>query len=85
MVCTEVGTATSFVNVDGETGLVVPPRDPAALSAALRRLLADEPLRRRLGEAARRRAHERFTFDATLREVTAVYEGILGRRSRVDG
>lgn len=85
MVCTEVGTATSFVNVDGETGLVVPPHDPAALAAALRRLLADEPLRRRLGEGARRRAYERFTFDATLRGVLAVYGEILGRQPALGG
>ncbi len=41
---------------DGEAGLLVPPRDPGALAAALVRLLDDAELRRRMGEAGRRRA-----------------------------
>lgn len=81
VVCTEVGTATSFVNVHRETGLVVPPGDPAALAAALRQLLADADLRGRMGEAARRRATERFGFEATLRGITAVYDEVLARRA----
>jgi glycosyltransferase involved in cell wall biosynthesis len=44
-------------------GLVLPPGDVDALSAALRRLADDEPYRRRLGEAARRRAEELPTWD----------------------
>jgi glycosyltransferase involved in cell wall biosynthesis len=48
-------TAVPEVVPDGEVGLLVPPRDPDALAAALARLLDDEPLRRRLGEAGRRR------------------------------
>ena len=46
---------------DGETALVAPRRDVAALAAALRRLLDDQPLRRRLAEAGR--AHVRTAFD----------------------
>jgi rhamnosyl/mannosyltransferase len=65
-VCTELGTGTSYVNQHGVTGLVVPPNDPAALAAAVRQLLADEPLRRRLGEAGRRRAQSEFSIDAML-------------------
>ncbi len=42
--------------LDGETGLLVPPRAVDALAAALRRLVADAPLRRRLGDAGRERA-----------------------------
>ena len=46
--------ALEFVT-DGETGLVVPAEDDRALAAALRRLIGDGDLRRRLGDAARRR------------------------------
>jgi len=50
---TAVGAAAGGLVRDGETGLVVPPGDPPALAAAIRRLLADATLRRRLGGAGR--------------------------------
>ena len=52
VVATAVGGLVDAVE-DGVTGLLVPPRDPAALRAAVERLLADEELRQRLGAAAR--------------------------------
>jgi len=45
---------------DGETGLLVPPRDPDTLAAALERVVEDERLRRALGEAARRWVEQRL-------------------------
>jgi glycosyltransferase involved in cell wall biosynthesis len=48
-----VGAAAGGLVRDGETGLVVPERDTAALAAALRRLLTEPGLAHRLGEAAR--------------------------------
>jgi phosphatidylinositol alpha-1,6-mannosyltransferase len=49
---------------DGETGYVVKrPHDPGEVAAALARLLDDAGLRRAMGEAARRRAEERFNYD----------------------
>ena len=60
VVATPVG-GTPEVVLDGETGLLVPPRDPRALAAALQRLVDDADLRRRLGEAGKRRAVERFS------------------------
>ena len=66
---------------DGVTGLLVPPRDPAALRAALERLLADPGLRNRLGEAARERALERFSWPAATRATVAAYEAALRQSS----
>ena len=54
VVASAVGGLLDLV-VDGETGLLVPPRDVQALRAALERLLGDAGLRRRLGEAGRER------------------------------
>jgi glycosyltransferase involved in cell wall biosynthesis len=72
-ISTEVGTATSWVNVAGETGMVVPPGDARALAGALDRLLGDEPMRQRFAEAAAARARSRFTLQAMLEAVTEVY------------
>ncbi|HEV2105098.1 MAG TPA: glycosyltransferase, partial [Candidatus Eisenbacteria bacterium] len=80
-VCTELGTGTTFVNRDGETGFVVPPRDEGALASALARLLADPGLRARMGQAGRRRAQEVFSLDAMMQGVGAAYaEALAGAR-----
>jgi glycosyltransferase involved in cell wall biosynthesis len=76
VVATPVG-GTPEVVVDGETGLLVPPRDPDALAAALRRLLGDADLRRRMGEAGYERARERFSAGAMTRRVLAIYDEVL--------
>lgn len=81
IVCTELGTGTTFINRPGETGLAVPPRDPRALADALNRLLQDEALRRRLGENARVRANQHFSTDVMMRGIFAVYEEALAARA----
>src|SRR5262249_6608620 len=48
MVCTELGTGTTFINRHGETGLVVQPGNPEGLARALNQLLRDDALRRRM-------------------------------------
>jgi glycosyltransferase involved in cell wall biosynthesis len=73
VVCTELGTGTSFVNRHGETGLVVPPGDPAALAQAIQRLLDDPAERQRMGEAGRRRARELFSSETMVAGLLAVY------------
>jgi glycosyltransferase involved in cell wall biosynthesis len=77
VVATSVGGLLDLV-VDGETGLVVPPRDPIALRAALERLLADPELRRRLGAAGRTRAGELFSWDTVTDATLAAYAEAAG-------
>ncbi len=60
--------------VDGETGLLVPPGDDAALAATALALLADPVRARALGEAGRRRVAEAFSLDAQVAGLMAAYE-----------
>jgi len=64
--------------VTPETGLLVPPGDPRALALAVSNLLADEPRRRRFGEAARALAEERYSWDKIARRLLSIYELITG-------
>lgn len=80
VVATGVGGLRDLV-VDGETGILVPARDPVALRAALERLLADPELRRRLGSAGRERARERFSWDAVTESTLGAYADAAGRMS----
>jgi len=76
VVASAVGGLLDLV-VDGETGVLVPPRDVPALRGALERLLADPDLRRRLGEAGRARVQERFSWPAATDATIAAYEDAL--------
>ena len=67
------GGALLELVADGETGLLVPPRDAAALREAVERLLGDRELRERLGRAARERARERFGWDGVIERTLEVY------------
>jgi glycosyltransferase involved in cell wall biosynthesis len=71
------GGALLELVADGETGLLVQPRDPAALRQAVERLLADRELRERLGGSARARARERFGWDAVIERTLDVYRGAV--------
>jgi glycosyltransferase involved in cell wall biosynthesis len=72
VVATDVGDVGRAVE-DGVTGFVVPPKDPAALAAALEPLLTDPDRRRRMGAAGRERVISLFSADVTAGEVSALY------------
>jgi glycosyltransferase involved in cell wall biosynthesis len=64
---------------DGVNGLLVPPGDVPALTAAVRRLLGDAELRARIGQAGIERAKD-FAPELIGKQMRAVYESALGRR-----
>jgi glycosyltransferase involved in cell wall biosynthesis len=76
VVASSVGGLIDTV-VDGVTGLHVPPRDPPRIAEALRRLLADDALRRRLGDAGARRANARYSWERVARATLRVYRRVL--------
>jgi 2-deoxystreptamine N-acetyl-D-glucosaminyltransferase/2-deoxystreptamine glucosyltransferase len=73
VIATRVGGLPDLVR-DGETGLLVPPRDPTALRAAIDRLLADPALRRRLGDAARAHVADYCSWNRVTDATLELYE-----------
>jgi rhamnosyl/mannosyltransferase len=73
LVTAEIGTGTSFVNAAGQTGLCVPPDDPAALRLAMEGLAQDDALRDRMGAAARLRLHGFFEAQQMVDAYCALY------------
>jgi glycosyltransferase involved in cell wall biosynthesis len=84
VVATRVGGLPEVVE-DGVQGILIEPRDPAGLADALARLLEHEPLRRRLGDAARIRQRTTFDLDAAVRRIEDLYDQLFLASGRVDG
>jgi len=76
VVATSVGGLPELV-VDGETGFLVEPKNPAALRDRLARLLSDRALRERMGTAGRRRVEDQFSLPTMLRRTREIYEGVF--------
>jgi glycosyltransferase involved in cell wall biosynthesis len=64
---------------DGRTGLIVPERDPAALAAAIRRLIEETETARRLAEAGRERVERDFDLRVNVAELRTLFEGAAVR------
>lgn len=77
-VSTPVGAIAEAV-INGETGLLVPPRDPRALARALATLMRDRALRERMGRAARAYAQTHFGVDAMLDAMEAIFDRAAAR------
>jgi glycosyltransferase involved in cell wall biosynthesis len=67
---------------DGVTGLLVPPKDPAALAAAVTSVLSDPVLAKRLGEAGRALMEREFSVSGMVEGNLAVYREVLAERAR---
>ena len=80
-VATRVGGVPEVV-ADGETGLLVPPRDHEALADRIITLLKEHARRTRMGEAGLRRARKLFTVEHMVEGTMAVYERLLGVKTR---
>jgi rhamnosyl/mannosyltransferase len=79
MICCEIGTGTSYINVDGETGYVVPPEDPSSLRTTMERMLADENSVRTMGAAARARFEQLFTARRMAQSYHELYRTLAKR------
>lgn len=82
VLATRVGGNAELV-AEGETGLLAPAGDSAALAAALARLAFDPPQMRALGQAGLRRVRERFSMEAMVSAYDAMYRGLLGQAAPI--
>ncbi|HGE70318.1 TPA: glycosyltransferase family 1 protein [Candidatus Poribacteria bacterium] len=76
VVATNVGGVSAVV-VDGETGILVPPKDPKALSDAIIQLLSDTDISNRMGEAGRKRVDPDFSVEAMIEKIENIYEELI--------
>ena len=76
IVATDVGGIPDLIR-DGEDGVLVPPREPVALSAAIARLLEDPSFARELGQSAHLRQREDFDLAGNVREIEDLYEALV--------
>ena len=83
VVASDIGGGAELID-NGKSGVLVPPAAVDSLAQAIDSLLADDALRRRMGEAARERIVERYTIEAMTRQTVAVYE-LAARRLQKDG
>ena len=82
MICCEIGTGTSFINVNEDTGLVVPPESSADIANAINRLSRSPEEASRFGRMARRRYEELLTADRMGRVYKALYQNVLNSEDR---
>jgi rhamnosyl/mannosyltransferase len=83
MISSEIGTGTTYINVDRQTGLVVPPSDPDALRAAMRTLWDDPQLAQEMGRRAEARYWQLFTAEQMADDYASLYQELMARREPV--
>lgn len=77
MISSEIGTGTTFVNIGGETGLVVPPSDPVALRQAMRYLWEHPEEAAEMGKRAEERYWKYFTAEHMVKSYVKLYNDVL--------
>lgn len=79
VICTDLGTGTTFLNQHEKTGIVVPPRHTKLLAEAIDKLITNQELRKNLGMYGKDRALREFTDKKMVEETYKVYQDILNK------
>ncbi len=82
MISSEIGTGTTYINIDNDTGLVVPPSDPQAFGNAMRTLWENPQLAADMGRRAETRYWELFTAEKMAASYAALYRELVERKRR---
>jgi glycosyltransferase involved in cell wall biosynthesis len=77
VISTDLGTGVGWVNRNGETGYVVPPRDARALHMAMARILGDPALQKAMGDAAAKRIRSGFTLERMIDDTLTLYRDVI--------
>ncbi|MTI64704.1 glycosyltransferase family 4 protein [Methylophaga sp.] len=77
MISSEIGTGTTFINIEGETGLVIPPGDHQALSQAMQWLVSNPVEAGVMGERAEQRYQQLFTAERMVESYVQLYRGLI--------
>lgn len=81
MISSEIGTGTSYINIHGETGLVVPPSNPPAFREAMRTLWENPAQAAAMGAKAEARYRKLFTADEMGRQWNELYQELLAEKA----
>ena len=77
LISSEIGTGTTYINIGGETGVVVPPSDPGALREAMDYLWNNPVVAKKMGESAEERYWDLFTADKMAKSNVDLYHDLL--------
>jgi rhamnosyl/mannosyltransferase len=83
MISSEIGTGTTYINIDGQTGLVVPPSDHEALREAMRTLWDDPAMAQEMGRRAEARYWQLFTAEQMADGYASLYQELVAGREQV--
>jgi rhamnosyl/mannosyltransferase len=79
MISSEIGTGTSYININGETGLVVQPSNPEAFRDAMKLLWENPNIAAAMGQRAEKRYWELFTADQMAASYATLYKELLAK------
>jgi rhamnosyl/mannosyltransferase len=79
LICCEIGTGTTYINIAGETGHVVPPADAEALADAMNQVWADPDRSAEMGRRARQRYEQVFSIGSMVASYAEAYHKVIGK------
>lgn len=82
LISSEIGTGTTYINIEGETGVVIPPSDAKALRNAMDFIWSNPTIAHKYGQAARARFDAFFTAEAMVEQYAALYRNLLPATSK---
>ena len=80
MISSEIGTGTSYININGITGIVTPPNDPISLQEAMDNIWNNTEMAESMGKAAKKRFDQLFTSDLMGKLISNAYHDVVSKK-----